>query len=100
MCLAGGYGVDLDLTFTNGLRRDAALFGEWPSRIICELAAEGGRQLREMAAATDVPFTTIGTVGKPGDGISSATLSVGRDDLLAAWEGEALQPSVETLLCL
>ncbi|PZS03692.1 MAG: hypothetical protein DLM69_02735 [Candidatus Chloroheliales bacterium] len=87
MCLASGYGIDLNFSFSEGLRQDAALFGEWPSRIICELDAEGMRRLHEIAATADVPFTIIGTVSGRGSGISGATLSVGRDEMVVAWGG-------------
>ncbi len=89
MILAGRCGIDLELPVGDELRRDAALFGEWPSRIICELDAAGVSQLREMAAAANLPFTVIGMVGKQGSGLTGVELNVDLAELQAAWRGAA-----------
>lgn len=89
MCLVGGYGIDLMLPTSAGLRPDAACFGEWPSRIIAEVDDVGVTQLQALAQSANVPFTVIGKVGATGGGLTGQLISATREQLLAAWRGLA-----------
>ena len=61
-CLAGGIGfIGQDWQFEG--RIDAALFGELQSRIVVSVRPEKGKQLEELAVASKVSITKLGTVG-------------------------------------
>lgn len=65
MCFSslGRDAVGADITLvSNGLAKEAVLFGESPSRIIISFAAEDLDKVK--AAAGDCPFEVIGKVGK------------------------------------
>jgi phosphoribosylformylglycinamidine synthase II len=61
-CVAGGRGLDAGSLAFSG-RLDAALFGETASRIAVSCAPDARDELKDLAAAHDVPLTYIGVAG-------------------------------------
>jgi len=59
--IAGKIGVQVGLS-TQGLRRDALLFGESPSRFVLTVAPANGDMLESVLAETGVPFEVVGWV--------------------------------------
>jgi len=59
--IAGGVGAAVVLP--GGSRRDTALFGEAPSRVMVSLAEDSAAQFFAMAAEWDVPLTVLGRTG-------------------------------------
>jgi phosphoribosylformylglycinamidine synthase len=60
MAIAGGCGVKLALVFTGGERRDAALFGEAPSRILLAIFPEKAQRLNSVSLPESVHLTELG----------------------------------------
>jgi len=61
-CLADGIGfIGQDWQFEG--RVDAALFGELQSRIVVSVRPDRVKQLEELAVASEVPITKLGTAG-------------------------------------
>jgi phosphoribosylformylglycinamidine synthase len=60
MAIAGGCGVKLALVFTGGERRDAALFGEAPSRILLAISPEKAQRLNSVSLPESVHLTELG----------------------------------------
>jgi phosphoribosylformylglycinamidine synthase len=70
-CLLGGIGAKVSLPESEaGLRTDARLFGESPSRIVISADAEHAQQIKALAARETVPVHMLGAVG--GDALSIA----------------------------
>ncbi|MGE5561242.1 MAG: phosphoribosylformylglycinamidine synthase subunit PurL [Chloroflexota bacterium] len=92
---AGARGIDVTLAGGAGLRADALLFGEAPSRIIvsCRPAAVGA--LSDLAAQHGVSCTRLGTVG--GDRL---TVTVGNQRLIDAPVAELATIWREAIPCL
>lgn len=59
--IAGGIGAAVVLP--GGVRRDTALFGEAPSRIVVSLSEDVAPQFFALAAEWDVPLTVLGRTG-------------------------------------
>ena len=60
--IAGGVGAQVGLA-TNGLRRDALLFGESQSRFVLTVAPANRDMLESVLAEAGVPFEAVGWVG-------------------------------------
>lgn len=79
-------GASIDLA-SNGLSKEALLFGESPSRIVISFAAENLEKMKEIAG--DCPFTVIGKVSDDTLTISidgSEEISSPVADLETTWE--------------
>jgi phosphoribosylformylglycinamidine (FGAM) synthase-like enzyme len=59
--IAGEVGVEA--TLPSAGRRDAALFGEGPSRFILSLPEEAAGRLRALAEEWEVPLVVVGRTG-------------------------------------
>jgi len=63
-CLQGRLGAAVTLPKSEaGLRPDARLFGESPSRIVLSASTENAGRIQEMAKGAGVPAVVLGTVG-------------------------------------
>ena len=91
-CISGRTGVDCSLPA--GLRPDALLFGEAPSRIVVTVGAGDLQALVDTAGEMDVPLSVLGMTGGTLLNISMSGKSIVRApvvDLAAAWSGSLPQ---------
>jgi phosphoribosylformylglycinamidine synthase II len=87
-CISGRTGADLSLPA--GIRSDALLFGEAPSRIVVTVGAGDPQALVHMARETGVPLTVLGMTGGTLLNISVSgkpLIQVPVAALAAAWSG-------------
>jgi phosphoribosylformylglycinamidine synthase len=92
-CLLGGRGVRCGpLRPDDGVRLDAALFGESQSRFVVSAASRSMAALQELARVHDVELALLGLAG--GDAITfEGQLRVPLSELREAWEGALLAPA-------
>ena len=84
MCIAAGHGIAA-ARIDVGARRDAALFGEAPSRFLVAVRdAAAAASLLELAAIADVSVVDIGRVG--GETIALGPIVVSLDSARVEWE--------------
>ena len=91
-CISGQTGADLSLPA--GIRPDALLFGEAPSRIVVTVGAGGLQALVDMAGEMGVPLAVLGTTGGALLNIDVSGKSLVRApvvDLATAWSGSLPQ---------
>ncbi len=80
-------GVSIELTAPEGMRPDAMLFGEGPSRIIVSVNKGGDvKTLEEICASFNVPMTVIGETGGERFRIKGF-VDLGIEDIIDAWSG-------------
>ena len=91
-CISGQMGADLSLPA--GIRPDALLFGEAPSRIVVTVGAGDLQALVDAAVEMGVPIAVLGTTGGALLNIDVSGKSLVRApvvDLAAAWSGSLPQ---------
>jgi phosphoribosylformylglycinamidine (FGAM) synthase-like enzyme len=91
-CISGRTGANLSLPA--GIRPDALLFGEAPSRIVVTVGARDLQALVAMAGEMGVPLTVLGTTGGTLlniDVSGNSLVHVPVAGLAAAWSGSLPQ---------
>jgi len=63
LALRDGIGMKLTLPAIRGIDKRVALFGEAPSGVVLVVAPGDADAVRAMAASSDVPVWTLGTIG-------------------------------------
>ncbi|OPZ18781.1 MAG: Phosphoribosylformylglycinamidine synthase 2 [candidate division BRC1 bacterium ADurb.BinA364] len=85
-CLASDWGgLGADIVLGQGVRRDIALFGEDPSRVVLTTGCEGVLKIEDIFAKANVPLIKIGAVGAAGLRIEGA----------ASWKAAELAEAYE-----
>jgi len=61
--VTGGFGADVEIANSGGIRLDSLLFGESQSRVVVSVAPAHVESLQKLCGDKGVPSTVIGTVG-------------------------------------
>jgi phosphoribosylformylglycinamidine synthase len=96
-CIWGGLGAKISLPEREGgVRLDAQLFGESPSRIVLSATSENAERIQELAREAGVPISVLGEVG--GDELAIEAAGGGAVELKVAEMEEIWRGAIPSLM--